>query len=43
MIDWYVLGAVVIVVRVLSDLIVGAGLTFRQRVSLEAEVVVRKY
>ena len=33
------LSAVAIVVRVLSDLIGGVGLTFRQRVSLEAEVL----
>ena len=33
------LNAVAIVVRVLSDLIGGVGLTFRQRVSLEAEVL----
>ena len=37
--DRYVLSAVAIVVRVLSDLIGGVGLTFRQRVSLEAEVL----
>ena len=37
--DRYVLGALAIVVRVLSDLIVGVGLTFRHSVSLEAEVL----
>jgi transposase InsO family protein len=37
--DRYVLSAVAIVVRVLSDLIGGVGLTFRQRVFLEAEVL----
>jgi putative transposase len=37
--DRYVLAAVAIVVRVLSDLIVGVGLTFRHSVSLEAEVL----
>jgi putative transposase len=34
-----VLGAVAVVVRVLSDLIVGVGLTFRHSASLEAEVL----
>jgi hypothetical protein len=37
--DRYVLSAVAIVVRVLSDLIGGVGLMFRQRVFLEAEVL----
>jgi hypothetical protein len=37
--DRCVLRAVAIVVRVLSDLLGGVALTFRQRVSLEAEVL----
>jgi hypothetical protein len=37
--DRCVFRTVVIVVRVLSDLIGGVALTFRQRVSLEAEVL----